>query len=72
MFSQIFSTSVNGIMLLNEVCQIPNGGHVSSCGMQTKVWSVKANDSVGKTTYVLDMHAIRVHTCVLHVHAVMF
>ena len=52
MFSQILSTSVNGIMLLNEVCQIPNGGHVSSCGMQTEVWSVKANDSVGKTAYM--------------------
>ena len=39
-------------MLLNEACQIPNGGHVSSCGMQTEVWSVKATDSVGKTAYM--------------------
>ena len=30
---------MNGIMLLNAPYQIANGGHVSSPGMQTQVWT---------------------------------
>ena len=31
---------MNGIVLLNVPYQIANGGHVSSPGMQTQVWTV--------------------------------
>ena len=55
---------MNGIMLLNAPYQIANGGHVSSPGMQTQVWTAMEVIIILREKDHIHVHVYRLYTIV--------